>query len=428
MMEALSRRALMGGALAAGGAAMLPHQLWAKIAESDSAYPATRAFISSFVTNRQLAGTLAMIGKGQAPATILAAGHLAMDSQTPVDADSLWRVYSMTKPVTGMAAMILIDDGVMKLDQPVADFLPAFANMKVLNNPEGALNDVVDAKSPITIRQLMTHTAGLAYNFMQKGPVNDALEQAGLYGAVVSRLPIPGFGGYPFAPNLTEFADRLAKIPLVYQPGTQWSYSLGLDLLGRVIEVASGMSFDQFLQQRIFTPLGMSSSYFQVPQSEVKRFTTNYSPMGSVLLPVDPAAASVYLEKPKVLFGGSGLVCSARDYDRFLSMLMGEGAIGEARIMRPETARLGMSNLIDDSVKRSGTFIDGEGFGAGGRVSLPSSKMGEGQFGWAGVAGTIAFVDRKRGVRAGAYAQFIPPTAIPFQDKFPEVLLQDVGR
>jgi CubicO group peptidase (beta-lactamase class C family) len=239
---------MIGSLLAAGGGMAMPTPLLAKLAQTgaaaQSAYPATRAFIASYVAKRQLAGTLAMIGKGQQAATIMAAGHLAMDGQVAVNADSLWRIYSMTKPITAMAAMILIDDGKMTLDQPIADFLPAYAQMKVQNTPDGALNDVRDAKTAITVRHLLTHTAGLSYGIMQRGPIKRALDEAGLTGGVFTRLPIPGFAAGPQPPSLAEFADRLAKIPLVYEPGTQWSYSLSLDVLGRVIEVASGQSFD----------------------------------------------------------------------------------------------------------------------------------------------------------------------------------------
>ena len=197
--------------------------------------------------------------------------------------------------------------------------------------------------------------------------------------------------------------------------------------MGRVIEVASGQSFDAFLKARLFDPLGMTSTFFRVPASEVKRFTSNYAPFAGALIPFDPAASSIYLDKPPYPFGGGGLVSSARDYDRFLAMLLGEGETGGVRVMETQTARLAMSNLIDDSVDRKGTFIDGEGFGAGGRVSLPSSPTGEGIFGWAGAAGTIGFVDRRRGYRAAGYTQIMPPDAVPFQGKFAESVLKDVS-
>lgn len=423
----VSRRALLGGLMLGGTAAMLPQRALAWKADGASLYPATNAFLKGFVDRRELAGTLAAVGKGQAAADYFGAGTISMDSATPVGPDTLWRLYSMTKPVTGIAAMLLVDDGKIKLDQPIADFLPAFAKMNVQTTPDGSLTDVRPAKTPITLRHLLTHTAGLGYNIIQKGPIKKAYDDAGIVGGQASRLPIPGFPPVTPAPSLAEMADRLATLPLVYEPGTKWSYSIGLDLLGRLIEVVSGQPFDAFLKARLFDPLGMASTGFMVSAKDVARFTSNYAPFGGALIPIDPATSSIYLDSPPYPFGGGGLVSSARDYDRFLAMLLGEGALGGVRVMRPETARLAMSNLIADSVDRKGTFIDGEGFGAGGRVSLASSPTGEGVFGWAGAAGTIGFVDRKRGYRVGAYAQYMPPDALPFQAKFGETFYKDVN-
>jgi CubicO group peptidase (beta-lactamase class C family) len=322
--------------------------------------------------------------------------------------------------------MLLIEDGKMKLDQPIADFLPAFANMKVQNIPDGSITDVRPAKGPITVRQLLTHTAGLGYNIIQKGPIKTAYDRAGIVGGQASRLPIPGFADVTPAPSLAVMADRLAELPLVYEPGTKWSYSISLDLMGRLIEVVSGQAFDAFLKARLFDPLGMASTGFMVKPGDVARFTSNYAPFSGALIPFDPAASSIYLDPPPYPFGGGGLVSSARDYDRFLAMLLGEGETGGVRVMKPETARLAMSNLIDDSVDRKGSFIDGQGFGAGGRVSLPTSPGGEGIFGWAGAAGTIGFVHRRLGYRAAGYTQIMPPEAVPFQAKFGETFFKDV--
>lgn len=427
MNQMVSRRALLGGLALGGSAALLPFPALAWRADGATLYPATHAFIKGFVDRGELPGTLAAIGKGQEAAVFLGAGTTAMDTSTPVGPDTLWRLYSMTKPVTGIAAMILIDEGKMRLDQPIADFIPAFANMKVQDVPDGSLTAVHPAKTPITVRHLLTHTAGLGYTIMQKGPIKHAYDQAGIVGGVASRLPMPGWPQVTPAPSLEVFAERLAALPLVYEPGTKWSYSVALDLMGRVIEVVSGQPFDAFLKARLFDPLGMTSTWFRVPQSEVGRFTTNYAPLGGVLIPIDPATSSVYLDQQPYPFGGGGLVSSARDYDRFLAMLLGEGATGGVRIMRPETARLAMSNLLDDGIDRKGSFIEGAGFGAGGRVSLASSPTGEGVFGWAGAAGTIGFVDRRRGYRAGAYAQYMPPNALPFQEKFPAAFYRDLN-
>lgn len=422
----VSRRGLLSGLAMGGAVSMLPRAAFAWAADGAALYPATYAFIKGFVDRRELAGTLAAIGKGQATADYFGAGTQAMDSTKLVDPDTLWRLYSMTKPVTGMAAMLLIEEGKMTLDQPIADFLPAFSKMNVQNTPDGSITDVRPAKGPITVRQLLTHTAGLGYGIVQKGPLRDAYNEAGILGGQVSRLPIPGFPPATAAPGLAAFADRLAKLPLVYEPGTRWSYSVGLDLMGRVIEVVSGQTFDAFLKARIFDPLGMKSTGFQVAAADVGHLTTNYAPFNGALLPIDPATSSIYLDPPPIPYGGGGLVSSARDYDRFLAMLLGEGETDGVRILKPETARLAMSNLLADAVDRKGTFVEGEGFGAGGRVSLPTSPTGEGIYGWGGAAGTIAFVDRKRGYRVGGYAQYMPSEALPFQRDFGKAFFKDV--
>jgi len=424
----VSRRALMGGMGLAGAGALLPRAALAWKVDGAALYPATNAFIKGFVDRRELAGTLAAIGKGQEAPVFFGAGVQSNDSATPVGPDTLWRLYSMTKPVTGIAAMLLIEDGKMKLDQPISDFLPAFAKMNVQNVPDGSITDVRPAKGPITVRQLLTHTAGLGYNIIQKGPIKKAYDDNGIVGGQASRLPIPGFAPVTPAPSLAAMADRLATLPLVYEPGTKWSYSIGLDLMGRLIEVVSGQAFDAFLKARLFDPLGMTSTGFMVAAKDVSRFTSNYAPFGGALIPFDPAASSIYLDPPPYPFGGGGLVSSARDYDRFLAMLLGEGTTGGVRVMKAETARLAMSNLLADSVDRKGTFIDGQGFGAGGRVSLPNSPGGEGIFGWAGAAGTIGFVHRGLGYRAAGYTQIMPPDAVSFQGKFGETFFSDVAR
>ena len=426
----VSRRTLLGGLALGGAGALLPGAAFAWKADGAALYPATDAFIRGFVDRRELAGTLAAIGKAQGALDVFGAGTQAMDSAKAVDGDTIWRLYSMTKPITGMAAMILIEEGRLKLDQPIADILPAFAKMKVQNTPDGSLTDVRDAKTLITVRHLLTHTAGLGYNIIQKGPIRDAYNAAGILGGQVSRLPIPGLPQSSAAPSLAEFADRLAKLPLVYEPGTRWSYSVGLDLMGRVIEVASGQPFDAFLKACIFDPLGMKSTGFQVAAADVGRLSTNYAPFGGALLPIDPATSSIYLDKPPIPYGGGGLVSTARDYDRFLAMLLGGGRLGGetdgVRILKPETARLAMSNLLPAGASTKNSFVEGEGFGAGGRVSLPTSPTGEGVYGWGGAAGTIGFVDWKRGYRVGGYAQYMPAEALPFQRDFGKNFYKDV--
>lgn len=411
-----------GGQLAAVGAigAFAPARAWARAADL---YPTIRTQFESYVASGKLPGVLATIGRTAGMPDVIAVGTQGLGEKWPVDIDTLWRVYSMTKPITGMAAMILVGEGKMKLDQPISEFLPEFANMTVLADPANGL-DAVPAKTPITIRHLLTHTAGLGYSIITKGPLLQAYLDNGITPGIVSRFPIPGQPTSTPTPDLKTFAERLAKLPLIAEPGTKWSYSISLDLLGRVIEVASGMDFEAFLKTRIFEPLKMNSSYFQVPKSEVKRFVSNYAPVNGVLFPIDPAATSIYLDKPAFAFGGAGLVTSARDYDRFLNMLANYGELDGVRIMSAETAKLGMSDLLPAAVSTDGTFAAGAGFGAGGRVGKGAN---DGVYGWGGAAGTVAFVDPKRKLRAVCMAQYMPSDVYPFHQDFSKWVLKDLG-
>jgi CubicO group peptidase (beta-lactamase class C family) len=314
----------------------------------------------------------------------------------------------MTKPITGMAAMLLIGEGKLRLDQPVADILPKFAKMQVQKTYDGSITDLEPAKSPITIRELITHTSGIGYSIIQRGPIKTAFEDTGLIAGQISRMSVPGLDRGKPVPSLTLFADRLAEMPLVYQPGTHWSYSNGLDLMGRVIEVVSGRPFDTFLKERLFDPIGMTSTFFQVPASAAKRLTTNFGAMGTALIPIDPGDTSIYLDKPPFPFGGAGLVSSPRDYDRFLLMLANYGKVGGKRVIAEAAVRAGTGNLLPPGVAGPAMMSAASNFGAGGRVGVGPE---EGLYGWAGAAGTVATVDMKRGIRSGIYVQFMPPNA-----------------
>jgi CubicO group peptidase (beta-lactamase class C family) len=401
----LNRRHFIGATALASGFLATPS--WAKRGIS-SAWSTVQAYLDQKVASKFIPGNGGAIALGTDQADFLVSGRLSKDSGAPpITPDSLWRCYSMTKPITGMAAMLLIEDGKLSLDQNIADFLPAFANPRVLVDPNRGLQSR-PSQAPISIRNLVTHTAGLGYMIVTKGPLLKEYLRLGLGAGHVSRKPIPGFeGAAPNPPTLAEFADRLATLPLIADPGVKWGYSVGLDLMGRVIEVASGMPFEAFVQKRIFDPLGMTSSFWQVPANEAGRLTTSYGALPFGIVPIDPGLDSIYLDKTAP-FGGSGLVSSMRDYDRFLSMLMGEGALGQTRIMKRDTAILGMSNLVHPKTDMQ-DFEKGQGFGAGGRVRLVPGPNGEGigTFGWGGAASTIAWVDRTRGVRGSGWAQVI---------------------
>lgn len=416
------RDVLRSGALLGAGLAFGPRMALASAAV-DARYPAVTGLVDRYAGGGKLSGLVAAIGWGEAPVEAIARGVETRGQDVPISADSLFRIYSMTKPVTGMAAMILVGEGRLGLDQPVADILPRFAKMQVQVTPDGPLDQLRPAQVAMTIRHLLTHTAGLGYTITQTGPIKAAYEKAGLVPAQVSRVPVPGLYAENPAPSLAVFADRLAEMPLVYEPGSRWSYSVSLDLLGRVIEVVAGQPFDAFLQERIFGPAGMASTYFTVPQRQVWRLTSNYGLFGDVPVPLDPARSSVYLQRPAFPFGGAGLVSSPRDYDRFLMMLANGGRIGRTRIMDEAAVRLGTSNLLPPAAVVEDRFVKGGGFGAGGRVGLGEDA---GSFGWSGAAGTVGFINARIGLRAGLYTQYMPSGALPVQDEFRAAVLADV--
>jgi CubicO group peptidase (beta-lactamase class C family) len=400
-------------------AAAIPAPLWALAPES---YPTLRKKMAEYISQKKVANIVAAIARGSAEPEVLASGTLTIGGSTLADIDTIYRVYSMTKPITGMAAMILIDEGKMTLDQPISDFLPEFKEMTVLVDPANSL-DAVPAKNAITVRHLLTHTAGLGYTIVTKGPLLKAYLENGLAPGAVSKLTLPGIERPAPTPDFDTFSKRLAKLPLIAEPGTKWSYSLSLDLLGRVIEVVSGMEFGAFLKARIFDPLKMTSSFFQVPKSEIPRFATNYGLLFGSLLPIDPAEDSVYLDKPAFPSGGGGLACSARDYDRFLHMLMNFGTLDGERILSPEAAKLGMSNLLPEGIDVTGTYVHNAGHGAGGRSGLGAQA---GSFGWGGAAGTNAFLHTGLQLRATGMTQYMPANQLDFQASFPEWVLADV--
>lgn len=411
----LSRRRLLRGAAALGGAAALP--AWAFAADLplsvERQWPKVTALLDSYVTPRELPGALAAFGWGEGPLGTVQRGVLGFDNPQPLGPDSLFRVYSMTKPITGMAAMILIDQGKLGLDQKLADILPEFAAPKVAIDPAKSL-DARPASTAITIRQLMTHTSGLGYSIGENKVATELL-RLGLVPAVVSRLAVPGLTSAVPTPGPDEFVKRAASVPLVAEPGTRWSYSMGLDILGLAIGRVTGQPFGQFLQERLFGPAGMTSSFFQVPADQAARLTTNTGIVQSIPLPLDKGADSVFREVPAFAFGGAGLVSSAADYDRFLQLLVNRGRIGGRQVIPEKAVALGMSNLLPAGVDTKGTMAAGAGFGAGGKVGLGEE---EGYFGWAGAAGTIGFVNARRGLRAGLYVQYMPDSTYPLREAF----------
>lgn len=394
--------------------------------------PDTQSLFDRIVADGRAPGIAGAFGHGDGPTLYLSAGRIANDANAPTAGpDSLWRVYSMTKPVTGMAAMLLVQDGRIGLDDPVSKYIPAFATMRVLTNPDTSL-ETVPAVRPITVRMLLTHSAGLSYNILAKGPLLKETERLGVVPAQVS-AEVEREARRTRPTSLMAFAERAAQLPLIAQPGTKWSYSIGLDVMAAVIERASGMSFERFVQTRLLTPLRMTSTGWQVPAGQQNRFATLYVAAAGRLLPFDPAATSPYLNAPSFPYGGAGLVSSARDYDRFLHMIQDGGTLDGVEVMKPETVRLATSNLLPAGVSYTGFTPGtqkGAGFGAGGYVQLEGVPGGapRGTYSWSGAANTIAFVNPLERTRGTAMVNIFPPGSLDLAAQVGTALRRDAAR
>jgi CubicO group peptidase (beta-lactamase class C family) len=413
-----------------------PRPAAAAAALANPLLPETQALFDGYVASHKMPGIVGAFGFGDFPTQFVSAGRIADETAAQAAGpDSLWRIYSMTKPITGMAAMLLVEDGKISLDDPVSKYFPAFAQMRVLTSPDTSLNSV-PAKNPILIRNLLTHTAGLSYNISAKGPLLMEYERLGILPAQVNNQ-VEAKARTTRPATLAEFANRVATAPLIAEPGTKWSYSIGLDVMGAVIEKASGMSFDRFVQMRLLDPLAMRSTYWSVPASEAGRLSTNYAFVGDNRVPLDPGATSVYLRPPSFPYGGAGLVSSARDYDRFLHMLANRGTLDGRQVMKPETAALAMSNLLPAGVTfggigggTGGAMSAKMGFGAGGSVYLEDVPGGasKGTYGWGGAAGTIAWVDPVKKVRGTVMVQYFPAEKWGLRQSVPAALARDAMR
>ena len=434
--HSITRRGLLrGGALLGAGLALAPWggRVWAadSAGNIEGQWPQVTALIDDAVGGGELPGAIACFGWGGHAPGLITRGMRGFGDKVPLDGNSLYRVYSMTKPLTGMIAMMLVDEGRLRLDQPLADFVPEFAQMRVVVDPAKDL-DAVPAKAQITIRHVLTHSSGLGYAGVGHDPVSLELGRLGVVPARISHRALPDvFPETTLAP--AEFLRRAASVPLVFEPGTRWSYSMGLDGLGLVIERITGKGLETVMAERLFGPLGMTSSYFTVPASQAARLVTNYGVKLGFSIPIDRQTDSVYVTPPAFAHGGSGLVTTPLDYERFLAMLVNNGvanggthggALGTTRIMSARAVAMGTSNLLPAGVLMPAAHgLSGDGNGAGGRVGLGDRA---GLFGWGGAAGTQGFIDTRLSLRAGLFVQYMPTHAHAIADKFGETVRADL--
>jgi CubicO group peptidase (beta-lactamase class C family) len=360
------------------------------------------SYIKNEIDQNKIPGAIMMIQRKGKTAYFKSFGVRDPGTKEPMSPETIFRIYSMSKPITTVAAMMLVEEGKLQLDDPLSKYIPAFADVKVgveRKGEDGAMGlDLVPAKKPITIQDLMRHTSGLTYGFFGEGLVKKAYVDAHLFAGDVDNA---------------EFVQRLAKLPLVYQPGTTWDYSHSVDVLGRVIEVISGKSLYQFEKERLLDPLGMKETAFYVTDPAKKSLVAEPFPndrkIGNDAEMGDPRVVQKWES------GGGGMVSTIGDYSRFAQMILNGGTLDGKRYLSPKTiAYMGSNHIGPGSGVMPGPYyLPGPGFGFGlgfavrtdAGVSANEGSVGE--MNWSGAGGTTFWVDRQENMFVVFMAQTI---------------------
>ncbi|MFW6094180.1 MAG: serine hydrolase domain-containing protein [Pseudomonadota bacterium] len=355
-------------------------------------------------------------------------GYMDLESKRPLEHDAIFRMYSNTKLVTSVAAMMLYEQGAFSLDDPLSKFLPAFAEPPVLRPEASSASDVEPLAAPILMRHVMSHSAGFSYGFIEPGSIIDRAYAA----AGVSAMATEGL-------TLASLCDKLATMPLAYQPGTSWRYSLATDVLARVIEVLSGQRFDAFLEANILGPLGMTDTAFHVPAEKHGRFTTMYAPvdvfapMKGGLVKSDDPADGAYSRPPTFLSGGGGLVSTVADYVTFLRAIINGGEWNGVRLLRPETLMLMRTNQLPDGVgvqfpmwEMPGTAF-GLGFALKQAPGPDEPETATDEYHWGGMAGTHTWMAPRADICGVCMTQRMPGFWHPFSHDFKRMVYEKLG-
>ncbi|EEP73744.1 beta-lactamase [Micromonospora sp. ATCC 39149] len=376
-----------------------------------------------YVDDGRLAGWQIVVTRRGEIAHSSSYGMRDREAGLPVEPDTLWRIYSMTKPVTSVAAMMLWEEGRFELTDPVHRWLPEFADVRVYDKGPLTKPYTVPAVEPIRIWHLLTHMSGLTYGFAQVSVVD------GLYRAAGFDL------GVPIGADLAAASRGLAGLPLLFQPGTSWNYGVSTDVLGRLIEVVSGRRLDDFLAERIFRPLGMTDTGWWVEEADAKRLAALYlSHAVTGRATRADAFGRLALTEPDFLSGGGGLVSTAADYHRFTQFLLRGGELDGVRLLGPRTVRFMTRNHLPDgrdlaSFSPTGfaeTVLDGIGFGLGFAVvqdpvpsRVPSSV---GEYYWGGMASTAFWVDPVEELTALLFTQLMPSSTHPLRPQLRQLV------
>jgi CubicO group peptidase (beta-lactamase class C family) len=385
-----------------------------------------------YVDDGRLAGWLLTVSRHGKLAHVSAYGQRSREEGLPVETDTLWRIFSMTKPITSVAAMMLYEEGALQLTDPVSKFIPSFANLRVYRGGPDQNPLTVPASEPMRVWHLLTHTSGLTYGFLRVSTVDAIYRAAGFEG-----------GSAPAGLDLARACDAWASLPLLFEPGAEWNYGVSTDVLGRVVEVASGQSLDAFFADRILGPLGMTDTSFWVADDRASRLAALYGlgpgrKLARLGAPWDNARV-----KPAMLSGGGGLVSTAGDYHRFLQLLLDRpgspaGELDGVRLLSPRTVRyMGRNHLpggLDIATFGRALYAEspmyGSGFGLGFAVVTDPAALkvdcSAGELSWGGAASTAFWIDQAEAITVSFFTQLIPSNAYPLRPQLRQLVYQAV--
>jgi CubicO group peptidase (beta-lactamase class C family) len=382
-----------------------------------------RPHFDAYVEDGRLPGWLAVVHRDGETHTERG-GLRDVEAGLPVEADTLWRIYSMTKPIASVAAMMLWEEGRFELKDPIARFLPEFASPRVYRGGAMAKIETEPATEPIRMWHLLTHTSGLTYGFHHADPVDAAYREAGFE------------WGTPPGMDLAACTRAWAQLPLLFQPGSEWNYGVSTDVLGRVIEVISGQPLDEFLAARVLAPLGMVETGFSAREPDHERLAALYTPDPETGRATRSPMSVAATRPPDCLSAGGGLVSSAADYLRFTRMLLGGGELDGVRLLGPRTLRLMTSNQLPGHADLeaygrplfSETTFDGVGFGLGFSV-VDDPVAGRftsspGEFAWGGAASTAFWVDPAERMTVLFFTQLLPSSTHPIRSQLHQMVHQ----